>query len=119
MMKEDYYFSQCSELWDFLREKRHYKAPGDTSAAWHGDPTGMTCTFSRENFKKGIPKHYGATLQHSETCEREINLPRLIGMAWKTPVGCLEYSTSAVKKGDLLRACTPRRMLRCSSMKSS
>ena len=61
-MKEDYYFSQCSELWDFLREKRHYKAPGDTSAAWHGDPTGTTCTFSRENFKKGIPKHYGATL---------------------------------------------------------
>ena len=61
-MKEDYYFSQCSELWDYLREKRHYKAPGDTSAAWHGDPTGMTCTFSRENFKKGIPKHYGATL---------------------------------------------------------
>ena len=51
-LKEDYYFSQCSELWDFLREKRHYKAPGDTSAAWHGDPTGMTCTFSRENFAR-------------------------------------------------------------------
>jgi hypothetical protein len=33
--------------------------------------------------------------------ERVIDLPRLIGMAWKTPVGCLEYCTSAVKKGVL------------------
>jgi hypothetical protein len=34
-------------------------------------------------------------------CDREIDLPRLIGMAWKTPVGCLEYSFSAVKNGVL------------------
>ena len=50
-------------------------------------------------------------------CERLIDLPRLIGMAWKTPVGWREYSFSAVKKGVLKRAWTPRRMFRCSSMK--
>ena len=28
-----------------------------------------------------------------------IDLPRLIGMAWNTPVGCRLYSFSAVKNG--------------------
>ena len=32
---------------------------------------------------------------------RVIDLPRLMGMAWKTPVGCFEYSFSAVKNGVL------------------
>ena len=32
-------------------------------------------------------------------CDLLIDLPREIGMAWNTPVGCLLKALSAVKKG--------------------
>ena len=36
-----------------------------------------------------------------------IDLPRAIGSAWNTPVGCLAYSRSALKNGVRCRSPTP------------